>query len=568
MPFFHINLSFPKPTPSFFLIIMDSMNFDWLNNESLTLAGSVETTEATNDILQYLLQEDTSSMNTTAQFMLPIQPQPQLQQQQVTEKVAIPSTNSNEFRSKLSIVPSKDNFVTITPLTDSSKKSTGIKKAKFKEPIFVTESPQNAYKKKKSASSPSNHSSGEENSDDDMLLDEMVNNSPNSKKMTSKERRQVRNRISARNFRVRRKGERFFLIVLVNYIKLLLEYITQLEEKVEEHEKTIENLKKENSELRTANEELTQQIRNQPITPPTSDDLFSSSSSGSEGHHSPESRPVPAVFQFQMEDLYDFSLFNQQQQQPQNMIDTSNLFYLNHAVMPNWDIHQVLGEKGAPISSEEAQRQVSRDLIADYPLLAPALMSIVIRHTLTLEYVASLAKEFSEATGASLTTETTKKKKMLELEQGKETMEQAEKEEPKEKNDERLTDEEFVESVLVNYLPSYLFLRARGKSHDEIIASFRACSDSGNSKCQVKKVKKAEKKTKAKETKSHSKVSMLHTYCRVAGTLLKHPHQMSQVRNVLKQEIAFSHNKHTSLIENNYASMINPFKNLRITSQK
>ncbi|KAI7891220.1 uncharacterized protein EV154DRAFT_420846 [Mucor mucedo] len=493
--------------------------------------------------------------------MLPIQPQPQ--SQQVTEKPAVPNNNSSGFRSKLSIVPSKDNFVTFTPLKDSSKKSAGVKKPKFKEPIFVTELPQNAYKKKKPTASPSNHSSGEENSDDDMLLDDMVNASPNSKKLSSKERRQVRNRISARNFRVRRK-----------------EYITQLEEKVEEHEKTIENLKQENSKLRTANEELLQQVLSQPVTPPASDDLFSSSS-GSEGHQSPESGPVPAMFQFQMDDLYDFSLFDQQQQS-QNMIDTSNLFYLNHAVMPDWDIHQVLGGKGRPNSSEEMQRQISRDLITDYPLLAPALMSIVIRHTLTLEYVASLAKEFSDATGASLTTETTKKKKMLELEQGTEvskeqgtkvSKEQARvelKEHVKADSNERLTDEEFLESILVNYFPSYLLARARGKSHDEIIASFRKCTDN-NAKCQMKRVNKDEKKAKqvkTKEAKPQSKFAMLNTYCRVAGTLLKHPQQMSQVRNVLKQEISFSHNKHTALIENNYASMISPFKKLRITTQK
>lgn len=189
------------------------MNFDWLDNEksiidSLASSAPMDTPDRANDILQYLLQEDggiTSNMNTADKFMPAIQPEPQ---SQMTDKPA--SKASAEFRSKLSIVQSKDNFVTFTPLNDSSKKSTVIKKTKFKEPIFVTESPQNSYKKKKKSNVPqSNNSSGEENSDDDMLLDEELasSTSPSKlKQMTSKERRQLRNKISARNFRVRRKG--------------------------------------------------------------------------------------------------------------------------------------------------------------------------------------------------------------------------------------------------------------------------------------------------------------------------------------------------------------------------
>lgn len=202
---------------------MDSLNFDWLNNgesiiDSLTSSTPVDTTDATNEILQYLLQD-----SNTSQFMPTMQPQPP--QGKVADKSAptpAPTPAHLEFRSKLSIVPSKDNFVTFTPLTDSSKNNAGIKKSKFKEPVFVTESPQNSYKKKKKTlNSSSNQSSGEENSDDDMILDQIINSSSNLKKMTSKERRQVRNKISARNFRVRRKGW-FLLFFFFNFLFLLI----------------------------------------------------------------------------------------------------------------------------------------------------------------------------------------------------------------------------------------------------------------------------------------------------------------------------------------------------------
>ena len=65
---------------------------------------------------------------------------------------------------------------------------------RMREPIFVTEAPQNAYKKKKKSRS---QSSDDDDSDDDAIQ---------LKKLSSKQRRQLRNKISARNFRVRRKG--------------------------------------------------------------------------------------------------------------------------------------------------------------------------------------------------------------------------------------------------------------------------------------------------------------------------------------------------------------------------
>lgn len=564
---------------------MDSINFDWLENdkaiiESLVASSTAPPTEgsnASNDILQYLLQTDNNTttalpnMTSSNSFVQPLQQQ-KPNDNHVTERPMVSSSAATEFRSTVSVVQSKDNFVTFMPLNAPTKKSATPKKAKFKEPIFVTESPQNAYKKKKKPGNNNNsqlsHSSGDDNSDDDMMLDEELasSTSPSKlKQMTSKERRQLRNKISARNFRVRRK-----------------EYIIQLEEKVEEHEKTIKDLKDENSKLRSANEEIMKQLLNQPITPPSSspDELnSSSSSSGSEGHHSPEALAVPSMFQFQLNDLYDFNLFDQQQQQQQqpqqNMVGPNNLFYLNHAVMPDWDIHQVLGEKGRPITSEEAQQEVSRELLADYPLLAPALMSIVLRHTLSLEYVNSLAKEFSETVGADLIEKNDppaysedgyKTKMSPKIEHS--TQGDSEVVEDKEVEKEGTTGDAIAQRMLNEHFPYYVLMRARGFSHSEVIERCRRCLEDENSKYNIKKAKKEAKK-KAKEAHNNKQpptLSTLHIYCRVAGALLKNPQRMTQVNKVLKEEISFTHNKHTARIENNYASLINPFKNLRITN--
>jgi nitrous oxide reductase len=193
------------------------MNFEWLENDKAIIDTLVTSSTAqpdgsnvSNDILQYLLQTDNSN---TAPLSFHQSPQEKIDNH-VTEKAPpVVSTAASTFRSTVSVVQSKDNFVTFMPLNNPTKKSTAPKKTKFKEPIFVTESPQNAYKKKKKPSNNNasqSHSSGEDNSDDDMLLDEELGASTSSsklKQMTSKERRQLRNKISARNFRVRRKGK-------------------------------------------------------------------------------------------------------------------------------------------------------------------------------------------------------------------------------------------------------------------------------------------------------------------------------------------------------------------------
>jgi hypothetical protein len=122
---------------------------------------------------------------------------------------------------------------TASPLPKPTKESASRKMRikKKREPIFVTESPQNAYKKRNkkssthngatfalppidehqqqqqqqqqdSSSSPSSHF--DDDDDDDVDLNESALNKQH---LTSKERRQLRNKISARNFRVRRKGK-------------------------------------------------------------------------------------------------------------------------------------------------------------------------------------------------------------------------------------------------------------------------------------------------------------------------------------------------------------------------
>jgi hypothetical protein len=55
--------------------------------------------------------------------------------------------------------------------------------------------------------------------------------------------------------------------------------------------------------------------------------------------------------------------------------------YLSHAVVPNWNINHVLEKE---TSTAMITTETAPNLIQQYPLLAPALMSIILTHTMTM----------------------------------------------------------------------------------------------------------------------------------------------------------------------------------------
>ncbi|KAG0166173.1 hypothetical protein DFQ28_007640 [Apophysomyces sp. BC1034] len=172
------------------------------------------------------------------------------------------------------------------------------------------------------------------------LSDEEAISETELKLMTSKERRQLRNKISARNFRNRRK-----------------EYMTTLEEQVEKYKaensqlkleikwvrSTMERMQKENDQLRLDLLLCREGIQSRQSTTPSFP--CSSSDSSNLSSSSPEMSITPR--------------------------DT----YLAHATMPDWDVHRIVKETTA---------LPTNNLLSRYPLLAPALMSIVLDHAVTM----------------------------------------------------------------------------------------------------------------------------------------------------------------------------------------
>jgi hypothetical protein len=80
------------------------------------------------------------------------------------------------------------------------------------------------------------------------------------KKMSSKEKRQLRNKISARNFRVRRKGEIITFLCPLYLKKSIPEYITTLEGDIAERDRLIDAIRTELGSSQSENAALRQEI--------------------------------------------------------------------------------------------------------------------------------------------------------------------------------------------------------------------------------------------------------------------------------------------------------------------
>ncbi|KAI9282896.1 hypothetical protein BC943DRAFT_328520 [Umbelopsis sp. AD052] len=184
----------------------------------------------------------------------------------------------------------------------------------------------------------SSPSFGRRNSKMDYDSDEEIHSPEDIKKMTPKERRQLRNKISARNFRVRRK-----------------EYISTLEAQVQEHKSyadqlfeklsTVENenicLKAEVDSLRRQNQLLATQHMASPPSPPTSSDLVRTASNSSNASTSSSSRISSPRINLNK----DLSITGSK------AIDTyrqDTRILVSNAVIPTWNVEQILKQDIKP----------------------------------------------------------------------------------------------------------------------------------------------------------------------------------------------------------------------------
>lgn len=218
-------------------------------------------------------------------------------------------------------------------------------------------------KRKNGHSSPS-----EEDENDDPTEDQL-------KMMPSKERRQLRNKISARNFRNRRKE---YMATLEERMDKCQAENSQLKLEVKWVRGMMDKLQAENDQLRLELALCKGGISSSTVSPPTTSlsqpldwNIVCASASA------PPSVPAAAAAAAPI--TSPTTLSSTSSSYPTNVSSTSTSsnpsIYLAHATVPNWDLSLLF--RKPPSSS-------SVDLIRNYPLLAPALMSIVLQHTMTM----------------------------------------------------------------------------------------------------------------------------------------------------------------------------------------
>ncbi|KAK9378182.1 uncharacterized protein V2V93DRAFT_376440 [Kockiozyma suomiensis] len=125
--------------------------------------------------------------------------------------------------------------------------------------------------------------------------DERLLASEEGKKLSSKERRQLRNKVSARHFRLRRK-----------------EYITHLEQLIEQQSSEANGLKAENERLALENKRLTEALQGLSLSPaPTCSPVSYLSPSPSEEVYTPSmSQQQQTVGHTSLSDLVEFDFLN------------------------------------------------------------------------------------------------------------------------------------------------------------------------------------------------------------------------------------------------------------------
>ncbi|CAO3697140.1 unnamed protein product [Umbelopsis ramanniana] len=181
-------------------------------------------------------------------------------------------------------------------------------------------------------------SSGRRNSKMDYDSDEEIHSPEDIKKMTPKERRQLRNKISARNFRVRRKE---YISTLEAQVQEHKSYADQLFDKLSKVENENICLKAEVDSLRRQNQLLATQHMASPPSPPTSSDLVRTASNSSNASTSSSSRISSPRINLNK----DISITGSK------AIDTyrqDTRILVSNAVIPTWNVEQILKQDIKP----------------------------------------------------------------------------------------------------------------------------------------------------------------------------------------------------------------------------
>ncbi|KAI8576483.1 hypothetical protein K450DRAFT_256934 [Umbelopsis ramanniana AG] len=214
------------------------------------------------------------------------------------------------------------------------------------------------------------------------------------KAMSPKERRQLRNKISARNFRTRRKE---YMTTIEIELERTKQFATKLQQQVDVYKSQNEEIRAENSQLRLQVLLLSQQRsvtppqqapiqQQQPQAWPLTQNMLTVPNMQPQVYQrsTPPTSPPSTASEYEgtlpaSSSPYQVDLLTDMNPINFNAYSMDQIYtFLSHTVVPNWNIEHVLNQS---IPSQSAH-----DLYREYSLLAPALMSIIVRDTFVKNY--------------------------------------------------------------------------------------------------------------------------------------------------------------------------------------
>ncbi|KAI9311334.1 hypothetical protein BX666DRAFT_1053803 [Dichotomocladium elegans] len=260
-------------------------------------------------------------------------------------------------------------------------------------------------------------------------------------------------------------------------------YIEHLESRVSHQDKEIAALRATNTRLEDVNRQLVEELdqwrqwveSQQPTPPPPPPPPPQQPSLESANNTSPDLFPLLDMHEYT---LCDFST------------------NLSHIAIPQLNFGQIFNEKSSkPLTPPS-------ELMQSFPLLAPALMSMVLHHTMTSvvgqDFMGSMTPvcpkpTFPEAKALLVASDAKRKDDHVELER-EHAVEQGQS--------------SLDEWILKKHYVWYTWMRMRGYSHEQLVMRARACAGQSQ-ECFVDRV--------------HRKINVITAFCSVATTLLRHP---------------------------------------------
>ncbi|KAI9474191.1 MAG: hypothetical protein EXX96DRAFT_330475 [Benjaminiella poitrasii] len=227
------------------------------------------------------------------------------------------------------------------------------------------------------------------------------------KQLPSKQRRQLRNKISARNFRNRRKE---YIATLESKMKTLQEENSQLKLEVKWVREMMDKLQADNDRLRVelvlckggisqppfniAN--TLASITDHPAMMPSPPTTAGVTTTVASNDMAVPPAPVPSMIESNALSQANWDLVTDPSLLPINnntitsssssSNDNNNTIYLAHALFPDWDLTSIMNEK-ITTTTHAPQSTEFETFIRTYPLLAFGLMSIVLQHAMTTQGV-------------------------------------------------------------------------------------------------------------------------------------------------------------------------------------